>query len=130
MSKEDGPAEMIISKSRTKAAVKECNISSDFYEALDAKVRELIAAAERTRPQATPAIAPPRRALVATGSQVHRNRPANAGARSKRGYRSVLAGFSQRIWRKRATAAHRTPGQALRQSVVAMTSAPCVHSRW
>ena len=39
-------AELIVSKSRTKEAVKECNISNEFYEALDRKVRELIAAAE------------------------------------------------------------------------------------
>ena len=38
---------MIISKSRTKAAVKKCNVSSDFYAALDRKVRELLVAAER-----------------------------------------------------------------------------------
>lgn len=37
---------MIISKSRTKAATKKCNVSSDFYGALDAKVRELISGAE------------------------------------------------------------------------------------
>ncbi|MBI2115679.1 MAG: DUF1931 domain-containing protein [candidate division NC10 bacterium] len=37
---------MIISKSRTKAAAKKCNVSSDFYGALDKKVRDLIAAAE------------------------------------------------------------------------------------
>jgi histone H3/H4 len=41
-----GPAELIISKSRTKAAAKKCNVSSDFYGALDKKVRELIADAE------------------------------------------------------------------------------------
>jgi histone H3/H4 len=41
------PAELIISKSRTKAAVSECNISSEFYGALDAYVREAIAAAEQ-----------------------------------------------------------------------------------
>jgi hypothetical protein len=40
-------AEMIISKSRTKAASKECNVSSDFYDALDKKVREMIAHAEK-----------------------------------------------------------------------------------
>jgi len=40
-------AEMIISKARTKAAASDCNVSSDFYEALDAKVREMIAAAEK-----------------------------------------------------------------------------------
>ncbi len=37
---------MIISKSRTKAAAKKCNVSSDFYGALDATVRGLIAKAE------------------------------------------------------------------------------------
>ena len=40
------PVELIISKSRTKAATKKCNVSSDFYGALDKKVREMIAAAE------------------------------------------------------------------------------------
>jgi histone H3/H4 len=37
---------LIISKSRTKAATKDCNVSSDFYGALDKKVRELISIAE------------------------------------------------------------------------------------
>lgn len=37
---------MIISKSRTKAAVKKCNVASDFYSALDSHVRRAIAAAE------------------------------------------------------------------------------------
>lgn len=37
---------MIISKSRTKAAVKKCNVSSDFYGALDSAVRGIIAKAE------------------------------------------------------------------------------------
>lgn len=37
---------MIISKSRTKAAVKKCNVASDFYGALDAYVRKAIAGAE------------------------------------------------------------------------------------
>ncbi|MBI3779695.1 MAG: DUF1931 domain-containing protein [candidate division NC10 bacterium] len=37
---------MIISKSRTKAAAKKCNVSSDFYAALDKKVREMVGAAE------------------------------------------------------------------------------------
>ena len=46
MAKKGKPAELIISKSRTKDAVKKCNVSSDFYGALDKKVRELIAAAE------------------------------------------------------------------------------------
>jgi hypothetical protein len=40
------PAELIISKSRTKAAVKKCNVSSEFYGALDAFVRNAIKAAE------------------------------------------------------------------------------------
>lgn len=39
--------DLIISKSRTKDASKKCNVASDFYAALDRKVRELIAAAER-----------------------------------------------------------------------------------
>ncbi|MDZ4804913.1 MAG: DUF1931 domain-containing protein [Candidatus Eisenbacteria bacterium] len=40
------PVELIISKSRTKAASKKCNVSSDFYGALDKKVREMVAGAE------------------------------------------------------------------------------------
>jgi hypothetical protein len=40
-------AGMIISKSRTKAAVENCNVSSEFYEALDNFVRDAIAGAER-----------------------------------------------------------------------------------
>jgi histone H3/H4 len=40
-------ADMIISKSKTKEAVTECNVSGEFYVALDAKVRELIKAAEK-----------------------------------------------------------------------------------
>ncbi|MBL8748782.1 MAG: DUF1931 domain-containing protein [Planctomycetes bacterium] len=39
--------ELIISKSRTKAAVKKSNVSSDFYGALDAAVRTMIAGAEK-----------------------------------------------------------------------------------
>jgi hypothetical protein len=38
--------ELIISKSRTKAAAKKCNVGGEFYGALDAKVRDLIRAAE------------------------------------------------------------------------------------
>ena len=38
--------DLIISKSRTKAAAKKCNVSSEFYGALDKKVREIIAGAE------------------------------------------------------------------------------------
>ena len=41
-----GPVELIISKSRTKAAVKKSNVSSEFYGALDKTVRKLIAEAE------------------------------------------------------------------------------------
>lgn len=37
--------ELIVSKSRTKAAAKGCNVSSDFYGELDKKTRALIAAA-------------------------------------------------------------------------------------
>jgi len=40
------PVELIISKSRTKGAVKKCNVGGDFYEALDKVVRELIKGAE------------------------------------------------------------------------------------
>ena len=38
--------DLIISKSRTKAAVKKCNVGSEFYGALDSVVRELIKGAE------------------------------------------------------------------------------------
>ena len=41
------PAELIISKARTKAAVKKCNVGGEFYGALDKVVRELIAGAEQ-----------------------------------------------------------------------------------
>lgn len=40
-------ADLIISKSKTKEAVTECNVSGEFYDALDAKVRELIKTAEQ-----------------------------------------------------------------------------------
>jgi citrate lyase gamma subunit len=40
------PAELIISKSRTKAAVKKCNVGMEFYGALDTAVREMIKQAE------------------------------------------------------------------------------------
>ena len=40
------PAELIISKARTKNAVKKCNVGGEFYEALDKAVRGLIADAE------------------------------------------------------------------------------------
>lgn len=39
--------EMIISKTRTKGAFKKCNVSGEFYGALDKKVRDLITAAEQ-----------------------------------------------------------------------------------
>ena len=38
--------DLIISKSRTKGAVKKCNVGSEFYGALDAAVRQLIKDAE------------------------------------------------------------------------------------
>jgi histone H3/H4 len=38
--------DLIISKSRTKAAVKKCNVGGEFYGALDAVVRDLIKGAE------------------------------------------------------------------------------------
>ena len=46
MAKQAKPTELIISKTRTKAAAKKCNVSSDFYAALDKKVREMVGAAE------------------------------------------------------------------------------------
>ncbi|MEY4828476.1 MAG: hypothetical protein RLZZ562_272 [Planctomycetota bacterium] len=44
--KKAATGDLIISKSRTKAAVKKCNVSSDFYPALDKAVRSLIQSAE------------------------------------------------------------------------------------
>jgi histone H3/H4 len=38
--------ELIISKSRVKAATKKCNVGGDFYGALDGVVRKLIGGAE------------------------------------------------------------------------------------
>ena len=38
--------DLIISKSRTKAAAKKCNVGSEFYGALDAHVRQVIKNAE------------------------------------------------------------------------------------
>jgi len=46
-SRKTAGSELIISKSRTKAASKRCNVSSDFYGALDKRVREIIADAEQ-----------------------------------------------------------------------------------
>ena len=40
------PAELIISKARTKNATKKCNVGGEFYGALDAVVRGLIKDAE------------------------------------------------------------------------------------
>ncbi len=44
--KTGGSVELIISKSRTKGATKKCNVSSDFYGALDGVVRDMIKRAE------------------------------------------------------------------------------------
>jgi histone H3/H4 len=38
--------DLIISKARTKAATKKCNVGGEFYGALDKVVRQLIAEAE------------------------------------------------------------------------------------
>ena len=38
--------DLIISKSRTKGAVKKCNVGAEFYPALDAVVRDMIKGAE------------------------------------------------------------------------------------
>jgi hypothetical protein len=38
--------DLIISKTRTKAAAKKCNVGGEFYGALDKAVRKLIAEAE------------------------------------------------------------------------------------
>ena len=38
--------DLIISKSRTKGAVKKCNVGGEFYEALDGAVRAIIKDAE------------------------------------------------------------------------------------
>lgn len=43
--------DLIISKSRTKAAVQKCNVSGDFYGALDAYVRNAIKCAEERASQ-------------------------------------------------------------------------------
>ena len=41
-----GGSDLIISKTRTKAAVRKCNVGGEFYGALDATVRDLIKSAE------------------------------------------------------------------------------------
>ena len=45
--KRGGSGDLIISKSRTKAASRKCNVGSEFYGALDKAVREMIAGAEK-----------------------------------------------------------------------------------
>jgi hypothetical protein len=45
--KKSEATDLIISKSRTKAAAKECRVSGDFYGALDKSVRAMIAGAEK-----------------------------------------------------------------------------------
>lgn len=44
--KKKAGGDLIISKARTKAAVKKCNVGGEFYEALDAAVRDIIKGAE------------------------------------------------------------------------------------
>ncbi len=46
MAKARKSGDLIISKTRTKAASRRCNVSGDFYGALDVKVREMIKSAE------------------------------------------------------------------------------------
>lgn len=46
MAKARKPLELIISKARTKGAAKSCNVSSEFYGALDKAVRSMIKDAE------------------------------------------------------------------------------------
>ena len=41
-----GGGDLIISKARTKAAVRKCNVGGEFYDALDKAVRQRIAEAE------------------------------------------------------------------------------------
>ena len=41
-----GSSDLIISKSRTKGATRKCNVSADFYGALDKCVRDMIKSAE------------------------------------------------------------------------------------
>jgi histone H3/H4 len=44
--KKKATGDLIISKSRTKAATKKCNVGQEFYGALDKVVRQMIADAE------------------------------------------------------------------------------------
>jgi histone H3/H4 len=46
MAKAKKPVELIISKARTKNAAKSCNVSGEFYGALDKVVRNMIKDAE------------------------------------------------------------------------------------
>jgi histone H3/H4 len=46
MAKARKPVELIISKARTKGAARSCNVSSEFYGALDKAVRTMIKDAE------------------------------------------------------------------------------------
>jgi len=46
MAKAKKPVELIISKTRTKGAAKSCNVSGEFYGALDKVVRNMIKDAE------------------------------------------------------------------------------------
>lgn len=41
-----GGGDLIISKSRTKAATRKCNVGGEFYSALDKAVRNMISQAE------------------------------------------------------------------------------------
>ena len=45
--KKSPSVDLIISKSRTKAATRKCNVSADFYGALDVAVRDMIKGAEK-----------------------------------------------------------------------------------
>ena len=44
--KKKSGGDLIISKARTKAAVRKCNVGGEFYGALDQAVREIIKGAE------------------------------------------------------------------------------------
>lgn len=44
--KAGGGGDLIISKTRTKAAARKCNVGGEFYGALDRAVREMIKSAE------------------------------------------------------------------------------------
>ena len=46
MAKTAKKTDLIISKTRTKAASRKCNVSGEFYGALDKKVRDMIKDAE------------------------------------------------------------------------------------